>query len=205
MVALGTQTGHQVHSAAYIPKQYIRCRIVLRLNPLRTWYSVVRQSCHRGILQSFASCLRTSGSHLSPLRTPPSSPKFRAGQGPNSLGSALRLPLLCILLLSLLGAGNAAATAKPRVVEPAASTVSAHTVERAIELICMAKHIAPLLHHAPVVLYYCCSALGRQILGCSRDGSIQTGLLRAHQIYSASPGSLAPCKNWRPRCHSLVH
>ena len=116
-----------------IPKQYIRCRIVLRLNPLRTWYSVVRQSCHRGILQSFASCLRTSGSHLSPLRTPPSSPKFRAGQGPNSLGSALRLPLLCILLLSLLGTGNAAATAKPRVVEPAASTVPASAGKAGIE------------------------------------------------------------------------
>ena len=116
-----------------IPKQYIRCRIVLRLNPLRTWYIVVRQSCHRGILQSFASCLRTSGSHLSPLRTPPSSPKFRAGQGPNSLGSALRLPLLCILLLSLLGAGNAAATAKPRVVEPAASTVPASAGKAGIE------------------------------------------------------------------------
>ena len=88
-----------------IPKQYIRCRIALRLNLVRTWCSAVRKSCHRGNLRSlFASCLRTSGNHLTQLHTPPSS-KLRAGQGPNSLGSVRRLILLCILLLSLCGTG----------------------------------------------------------------------------------------------------
>ena len=126
-----------------LPGQYVRRKFVLVCCSRR--FRVIRRVYRRLVLTQIRaaprskpprpvpSCSFQQPHHCKPKLHTPLTHKYRAGRGPNSLGSVWRLPLLCILLLSLFSTGSGAAAAKLRVVESAASTVPASAGKAGIE------------------------------------------------------------------------